>query len=266
MKTVNLLLLTGWLLIGLSSSALAGEYTASGLRFGTTTTFIRGKTFEVPATGWFSTSLEPKPGIAVSAFATYNFNERWAIQPEVNLKANMFQQTWKMKGGDIKHSYTMYFLSMPFLGKFVIVPETNVLPAVYFGPEFGLMVGNSVKVSYYDTRLPDKSYDFENRRVFDFALNMGTDGGWTISESMRFFYDVRFTISLLDFIDKVDPYYYYKKGNEPTAPWSPVDAGDLRHAAVGKGTVLIHTYDGNYKETAPEAKAMGLVVTLGFSF
>ena|GEM_PF-5472942 len=250
----------------LTSSAVAGEYTATGMRFGTTTSFISGKTFEIPAGSNYSVSVDPKPGVAFSLFATYNFNERWAIQPELNFKGTIFQQTWKNPAGDIKHSYTMYYLSVPMLAKFVIVPETNVLPALYAGPEFGLMIGNNIKVSYYDPKLPEKTYDFENRRVFDLALNVGHDGGWTVSEEMRFFYDVRFTYSFLDFVSEVDPYYYYKKGNEPLAPWSPVEPGDLRHAEVAKGTVLLHTYGSDYKEVKPEAKSMALVVTIGFSF
>jgi len=263
MKKTSLLLIVICSTFVFAASSFAKGVSAAGIKLGTTATTVTGKTFEVPSTSWYSSEQYMKPNFAASLFMTYDFTNRIAIQPELTFQIKQFQESWKLAAGDHKQIYSLDYLTVPVLAKFLLNPKINWNPSLYIGPEFAVMVGSNVRHINLDNVFKD--YHIANRKAYDVLVTLGHDGGWTVND-FRLFYDFRFNYSTIDFLKKVDPAYFYKKGFRPLEPGSANQPGDLLKARKSVDEVYIHTYDDQNREAEPSAKLMTFCFMVGFSF
>jgi opacity protein-like surface antigen len=129
------------------------------------------------------------PGFYIGAFAEYQLNDWFGIQPEIvySTQGTKFNGTtttpaWKF---ELRDNY----INVPILAKFYV---TNGL-SVNIGPQFGFLAGSKVKVK----SAADTPAFIVKAKKFDFSVGLGLN--YTISDA--FDITARYNLGMTDIYD-----------------------------------------------------------------
>ena len=181
-------------------------------------------------------------GFTGGAFLTYNITPRLAIQPEL---------IYVQKGtGDNNFfygdGYNLGYLELPVLLKYNLSPDTRLVPSVFFGPAVSTLLSAEI----YDDHFfgDDEVYDVKDgMKNVDFGLVFGGEVAFRSTRPVRFFFDVRYTLGLVNVVDPVK----WSEGREIS------DEGDY-----WLGPFLIHWTEYN----RPEIKEDAYIKNRAFTF
>lgn len=112
----------------LASSSIAGEFSSRGMKIGINSAKVIGK--DTPGKG-----VSAMPGFAIGGFFSYQFNEKFAVQPEIffttkGTKINTI--------GDLELVNMFVYFEFPVLTKMTFYSERRVKPTIFAGPALAL--------------------------------------------------------------------------------------------------------------------------------
>ena len=155
------------------SSSAAGEFSSRGMKIGINSAKVIGK--DTPGKG-----VSAMPGFAIGGFFSYQFNERFSIQPEIffttkGAKINTI--------GDLELVNMFIYFEFPVLAKMTFYSERRVKPAIFVGPALAL--------KYFAL---NNTGVLEDIRSTDFGLIFGAG-----VEFWKLSFDVRYNRGLVSF-------------------------------------------------------------------
>jgi len=160
-------------ILTLASSILAGEFSSRGMKIGINSASVVGK--DTPGKG-----VSAMPGFAIGGFFSYNFNEKFSIQPEFFFTS---KGTKINTIGDLELVNMFVYFEFPVLAKMTFYSERQVKPTIFAGPAlaFKYFALNNTGV-------------LEDIRSTDFGLILGAG-----VEFWKLSFDVRYNRGLVNF-------------------------------------------------------------------
>ena len=112
------------LILLFTSTLLAGEFSSRGMKIGINSANVVGK--DTPGK-----AVSVMPGFAIGGFFSYNFNEKFSIQPEFffttkGTKINTI--------GDLELVNMFIYFEFPVLAKMTFYSERQIKPNIFAGP------------------------------------------------------------------------------------------------------------------------------------
>ena len=112
------------LILLFTSTLLAGEFSSRGMKIGINSANVVGK--DTPGK-----AVSVMPGFAIGGFFSYNFNEKFSIQPEFffttkGTKINTI--------GDLELANMFAYFEFPVLAKMTFYSERQIKPNIFAGP------------------------------------------------------------------------------------------------------------------------------------
>jgi hypothetical protein len=156
-----------------TSMLLAGEFSSRGMKLGINSAKVIGK--DIPGKG-----VSAMPGFAVGGFFSYQFNEKFAIQPEcfVTTKGTKINTI-----GDLELVNMFIYFEFPVLVKMTFYSERRVKPTIFAGPALAL--------KYFAL---NNTGVLEDIRSTDFGLIFGAG-----VEFWKLSFDVRYNRGMVNF-------------------------------------------------------------------
>ena len=161
------------LILLFTSTLLAGEFSSRGMKIGINSANVVGK--DTPGK-----AVSVMPGFAIGGFFSYNFNEKFSIQPEFffttkGTKINTI--------GDLELANMFAYFEFPVLAKMTFYSERQIKPNIFAGP--------ALAFKYFAL---NNTGILEDIRSTDFGLIFGAG-----IEVWKLSLDVRYNRGLVDF-------------------------------------------------------------------
>lgn len=165
----------------MTSILFAGEFSSRGMKIGINSANVVGK--DTPGKG-----VSAMPGFAIGGFFSYQFNEKFAIQPEflVTTKGTKINTI-----GDLELVNMFVYFEFPVLAKMTFYSDRQIKPNIFAGP--------AIAFKYFAL---NNTGILEDIRSTDFGLIFGAG-----VEFWKLSLDVRYNRGLVNFDkseDKLD--------------------------------------------------------------
>lgn len=174
MKKITVFLLLSVMAMGASAQGLFW-----GVKGGFNGSFMTNARFNSNERGMPSIDVDGfKPSFNIGVFAEYQFNKRWAIQPELVYSRQggfskvgilSFQNNGDGIAGSYKVWYRVNYLNVPILAKWYALPGKL---SIDLGPQFGFALKHDVKTKL-NSITAIETIDKDAINTFDFAVAAG---------------------------------------------------------------------------------------------
>lgn len=144
-------------------------------------------------------SLDSKTGFSGGVFFAYQFNNLFAIQPEVYY--SMKGATYTESGAEL--TVSLDYIEIPLLLKLIIPLEgSKIRPSIFAGPAIGFNTTHKMKVEYNGQTV---EMDIPDTKSTDFSLVFG--GGLSfMAGKNELGVDIRYILGLSTIDNSSDPY------------------------------------------------------------
>jgi hypothetical protein len=164
----------------------------AGLKAGLNIANLSGDDIESP---------DSKTGFAFGGFFMYQFSPMFAIQPEAYYSMKGATDKMDIGGGTVDLTYTLDYIEIPVLFKFLIpIQGSGVKPAIFAGPFLGINTTAKVKAEYQGD---SQEEDIEDVKSTEFGLQFGGGIGFPVGKG-ELGVDIRYILGLSTIDDSAD--------------------------------------------------------------
>lgn len=159
MKKITVFLLLSVMAMGASAQGLFW-----GVKGGFNGSFMTNAKFDFEEAGVLDVGGF-KPSFNIGAFMEYQFNDKWAIQPELVYS----RQGGYDKSGDLQVWYRSNYINVPILAKWYAIPGKF---SVDLGPQLGFSLKQDMKAKLDGVTSTEK-IENSDLNTFEFAASAG---------------------------------------------------------------------------------------------
>lgn len=146
-------------------------------------------------------NTDTRTGFAGGVFFMYQFNEMFAVQPEVYYSMKGAKQSDSFEGVSYDAEFKFDYVEIPLLLKFLIpMKGSNIKPAIFAGPSLAFNSSAKLKVEAGGTTTEE---DVENIKSTDLGLVFGAGIGFPVGKG-ELGVDVRYILGLSSIDDSAE--------------------------------------------------------------